>query len=61
VADAALTLWRFTVSGTNGRPFLEDFSMFFIVAAITGYLGAVDARIKPTFEKNAYRAAHPWI
>lgn len=58
VAAATLTFWRFVVSPTNGRPFSEDFTMFVIVAAITGYVAAVYARFNPTYEKDAPRAAY---
>lgn len=58
LAAASLTFWRFVVSPTNGRPFSEDYTMFVIVAAITGYVAAVYARPNPTFEKDAPGTAH---
>jgi hypothetical protein len=58
VAAASLTFWRFVVAPTNGRPFSEDFTLVVIVAATTGYVAAVYARINTTFEKDAPRKAH---
>jgi hypothetical protein len=58
VAAACLTFWRFSVSPANGLPFSEDFSLLWIVAAITGYVAGMFARFHPTFEKDAPKAVH---
>ncbi len=58
VAAAALTFGKFVVSPTSGSPFSDDYTMFVVVAAITGYAAGVYARFRPRVEKDGPGASH---